>query len=84
MYCNACMKDFGNNNSVQISFQFLPNSGDNTVVTGAADSKIRVHDVSTKETTNVFTCHASRVKRIATSPKEPFVFWSAAEDGCVM
>ena len=71
-------------NKIESLFQFLPSSGDNTIVTGAADFKIRVHDVSTKETTNVFTCHASRVKRIVTSPKEPFMFWSAAEDGCVM
>jgi WD and tetratricopeptide repeat-containing protein 1 len=64
--------------------QFLPNSNDNIVVSGAADSKIRVHDIEGKETTHVFACHASRVKRIATAPKVPFMFWSAAEDGCVM
>lgn len=66
------------------SVKFLPSSGDNIVVSGAADSKVRVHDMTARETTHVFTCHASRVKRIATSGKEPFMFWSAAEDGCVM
>ncbi|XP_060570664.1 WD and tetratricopeptide repeats protein 1-like [Ruditapes philippinarum] len=66
------------------SVKFLPNSNDNIVVSGAADSKIRVHDIEGKETTHVFACHASRVKRIATAPKVPFMFWSAAEDGCVM
>ena len=65
-------------------FQFLPNSDDSILVSGAADSNIRVHDLNTKETTNVFTCHVSRVKRLATAPNLTCMFWSAAEDGCVM
>ena len=64
--------------------QFLPNSDDSILVSGAADSNIRVHDLNTKETTHVFTCHVSRVKRLATAPNLPFMFWSAAEDGCIM
>lgn len=66
------------------SVKFLPSSNDNIVVSGAADSKVRVHDIEAKETTHIFACHASRVKRIATAPKVPFMFWSAAEDGCIM
>ncbi|KAL4233448.1 WD and tetratricopeptide repeat-containing protein [Mactra antiquata] len=66
------------------SVKFLPSSNDNIIVSGAADSKVRVHDIEAKETTHIFTCHASRVKRIATAPKIPFMFWSAAEDGCIM
>lgn len=66
------------------SIKFLPNSDDSILVSGAADSNIRVHDLNTKETTHVFTCHVSRVKRLATAPNLPFMFWSAAEDGCIM
>ncbi|XP_025099110.1 WD and tetratricopeptide repeats protein 1-like [Pomacea canaliculata] len=66
------------------SVKFLPASGDSTLVTGAADCKIRVHDLNMQETMQVFSCHAGRVKRIATAPNLPFVFWSAAEDGCIM
>ena len=64
--------------------QFLPHSGDSMLVSGAADCKIQVHDVSTSETTQVFSCHAGRVKRLATAPNVPFMFWSAAEDGTIM
>ncbi|WAR08495.1 WDTC1-like protein [Mya arenaria] len=53
--------------------KFLPSSNDNILVTGAADSKIRVHDIEANETTHVLTCHTSRVKRIATAPKQPFI-----------
>ncbi|XP_046570882.1 WD and tetratricopeptide repeats protein 1-like isoform X1 [Haliotis rubra] len=66
------------------SVKFLPNCNDSIVVTGAADCKIRVHDLNLKDTTQVFSCHAGRVKRIATAPNVPFMFWSAAEDGTVM
>lgn len=66
------------------SVKFLPTPNDNTLVTGAADCKIQVHDLNLKETTRVFSCHAGRVKRIATAPTSPDVFWSAAEDGCIM
>lgn len=29
-------------------------------------------------------CHLGRVKRLATDPNQPVVFWSASEDGLVM
>ena len=54
------------------------------MVSGAADSKIRVHDVTAGETTQVFSNHTGRVKRIATAPNLPFMFWSAGEDGTVL
>ncbi|XP_041352477.1 WD and tetratricopeptide repeats protein 1-like isoform X2 [Gigantopelta aegis] len=64
--------------------KFLPSSNDGVLVTGAADCKIRVHDIAMQETTHVFSCHAGRVKRVATAPNIPFMFWSAAEDGTIM
>lgn len=30
------------------------------------------------------SCHVSRVKRLATAPEQPLLFWSAGEDGLVM
>ncbi|KAH9500217.1 WD and tetratricopeptide repeats containing protein [Bulinus truncatus] len=66
------------------SVKFLPHSNDSLIVTGAADHRINVHDLNRKETTHVFTYHLGRVKRIATAPNIPYVFWSAAEDGTVM
>lgn len=66
------------------SVKFLPKSGDGVLVTGAGDCRIRVHDVGLCETTHVCSCHTNRVKRIATAPNVPYMFWSAAEDGTVM
>lgn len=66
------------------SVKFLPQSNDSLLVTGAADHRISVHDVNQGETTQVFNYHLGRVKRIATAPNVPYVFWSAAEDGTVM
>ncbi|XP_064627626.1 WD and tetratricopeptide repeats protein 1-like [Lineus longissimus] len=66
------------------SIKFLPNSNDSVIVSGAADCKIRVHDLNSKETSHVFSCHAGRVKRLAIAPNVPFMFWSAAEDGTIM
>lgn len=66
------------------SVKFLPQSDDNVIVTGAADCKIRVHDVKQHEILHVFSCHAGRVKRLATVPDQPHLFWSASEDGTIM
>nr|XP_037281191.1 WD and tetratricopeptide repeats protein 1-like [Rhipicephalus microplus]XP_037281192.1 WD and tetratricopeptide repeats protein 1-like [Rhipicephalus microplus] len=66
------------------SIKFLPYSGDGLMASGAADFKIRVHDIHARETTMVCSCHTSRVKRLATAASVPFVFWSAAEDGVIL
>lgn len=63
--------------------QFLPHSGDRILITGAADSKVHVHDLTVKETIHMFGDHTNRVKRIATAPMWPNTFWSAAEDGLI-
>uniref|UniRef100_A0A4W3JQ19 WD and tetratricopeptide repeats 1 n=1 Tax=Callorhinchus milii TaxID=7868 RepID=A0A4W3JQ19_CALMI len=65
------------------SVKFLPHSGDRTLITGAADSKVHVHDLTVKETIHMFGEHTNRVKRIAAAPMWPNTFWSAAEDGTV-
>ncbi|XP_064474167.1 WD and tetratricopeptide repeats protein 1-like [Ornithodoros turicata] len=66
------------------SVKFLPHSGDGTMLSGAADFKIRVHDVASRETMMVCSCHTSRVKRLAVAPSIPFLFWSSAEDGLIL
>ncbi|XP_065353330.1 WD and tetratricopeptide repeats protein 1 isoform X1 [Cloeon dipterum] len=64
--------------------KFMPHSGDQTILTGAADYKVKVHDLLLDEPKMVCSCHCDRVKRLATAPNDPFLFWSAAEDGCIM
>lgn len=68
---------------VSFCLQFLPHTGDRILVTGAADTKVHVHDLSVKETIHMFSDHTNRVKRIATAPMWPNTFWSAAEDGII-
>ncbi|KAG8223010.1 hypothetical protein J437_LFUL000718 [Ladona fulva] len=63
------------------SVKFLP-SNENTIVTAAGDYRIRVHDVTAGESTQL-SCHTARVKRLATAPNLPYMFWSASEDGTV-
>lgn len=62
----------------------MPKSNDSILVTGAGDHKIRVHDISISDTLLVCNCHLGRVKRVATAPSVPFLFWSASEDGLIM
>ncbi|KAL7980453.1 hypothetical protein Chor_001607 [Crotalus horridus] len=62
---------------------FLPHAEDRILITGAADSKVHVHDLTVKETIHMFGDHKNRVKRIATAPMWPNTFWSAAEDGLI-
>jgi WD and tetratricopeptide repeat-containing protein 1 len=64
--------------------QFMPKSNDSILVTGAGDFKIRVHDIAISDTLLVCNCHFGRVKRVATVPSVPFLFWSAAEDGLII
>uniref|UniRef100_A0A8C0XZT6 WD and tetratricopeptide repeats 1 n=1 Tax=Cyprinus carpio carpio TaxID=630221 RepID=A0A8C0XZT6_CYPCA len=65
------------------SVKFLPHSEDRILITGAADTKVHVHDLTAKETTHMFSDHTNRVKRIAAAPMWPNTFWSAAEDGFI-
>lgn len=65
------------------SVKFMPETNGETIVTGAGDHEVRVHNVVCKETTRVCTCHAGRVKRLGTAPAMNDVFWSAAEDGLI-
>jgi len=64
--------------------KFLPNSGNRTLVTGAADNSVRIHDTVAKDVIGICTCHTNRVKRCATDSLSPNLFWSAGEDGVVI
>ncbi|XP_055338801.1 WD and tetratricopeptide repeats protein 1-like [Paramacrobiotus metropolitanus] len=64
--------------------KFLPDGSDRMVLSCAADMTVRVHDMNFEEVLHVFSCHVSRVKRLATSLDSPSVFWSAGEDGLVL
>ncbi|XP_076243195.1 WD and tetratricopeptide repeats 1 isoform X2 [Calliopsis andreniformis] len=66
------------------SVKFLPKSYDNVLISGAGDGTVRVRDLALLEPLLICNCHISRVKRIATASTEPFLFWSAAEDGLIL
>ncbi|KAH8957687.1 hypothetical protein BDL97_07G105500 [Sphagnum fallax] len=71
--------------------KFLPETGDDVVVSGAADAEVRVHRVTRSKVSSarasfseqcaVFRCHTRRVKKLAVETGNPHVIWSASEDG---
>ncbi|XP_060523849.1 WD and tetratricopeptide repeats protein 1-like isoform X2 [Cylas formicarius] len=64
------------------SVKFL-GSVSNLIATAAGDCRVLVQSIETVEILDC-VCHVNRVKRLATSPEEPNLFWSAGEDGLVM
>lgn len=64
--------------------KFIPNTGNRTLVSGAADNSVRIHDVVAKDIIGICTCHTNRVKRCATDPISPNLFFSGGEDGVVI
>ncbi|XP_037949553.1 WD and tetratricopeptide repeats protein 1-like [Teleopsis dalmanni] len=67
------------------SVKFLPQQNDSIVATGAADKFIYVFDINNHtEPILSCNCHMARVKRLATAPDSPKVFWSAGEDGAIL
>lgn len=66
------------------SVKFL-GSNDSLVATCAGDFKVLVQSIepsSGSQTPHLdCNCHKGRVKRLATAPEEPLLFWSASEDG---
>ncbi|XP_055918043.1 WD and tetratricopeptide repeats protein 1 [Eupeodes corollae] len=66
------------------SVKFLPKSGNSLIASGAADKCIYVFDIN-RSNEKIFNCncHLARVKRLATAPDHPYMFWSVGEDGCL-
>lgn len=70
------------------SVKFLPNTGDTLIATAAADRYCYVFDLN--RATDLASpcwkcsCHTQRVKRLATVPDSPCIFWSAGEDGKIL
>ncbi|CAM9405063.1 unnamed protein product [Ectocarpus sp. 4 AP-2014] len=69
-----------------LSVKFLPCTNDQMLVTGAMDGEVRLHKApfSSPELTECFSCHDQRVHAVEVEPGNPFIFWSASEDGTVM
>ncbi|CAG9822682.1 unnamed protein product [Phaedon cochleariae] len=69
------------------SVKFIGHS-QNEIATASGDCRVLVQSISSAVAKAPpildCSCHVNRVKRLATSPLEPTLFWSAAEDGLVM
>lgn len=65
--------------------QFL---ADNIIATAAGDCRVVVQNVEAALDKNTplldCACHIGRVKRLATAPDQPTLFWSGGEDGLVL
>ncbi|EME31876.1 nuclear receptor interaction protein [Galdieria sulphuraria] len=62
--------------------RFMPLTGDNCVVSCAADSQVRVSNLE-KQTVRPISCHTDRVKKFVTEEDSPNVVITASEDGTV-
>lgn len=69
-------------------FLFRINLGDSLIATAAADRCCYVFDVNRVTDPALpswkCNCHSQRVKRLATAPDSPCIFWSAGEDGRIL
>ncbi|XP_012276736.1 DDB1- and CUL4-associated factor 6 isoform X2 [Orussus abietinus] len=67
------------------SAKFLPDGGDNRIVSCSGDGIILYTDLMRRTETfhNQFTCHSGTTYEIATIPGEPHSFLSCGEDGTV-
>jgi len=66
------------------SVKFMPHTENRTLVSGAADYQVQVHDVTQQKTVTTFSNHMKRVKRLDVAQDCPNLVWSASEDGTVM
>ena len=62
----------------------MPRSNNNILVSGAADTTVKVFNVTLAKTLLTCHCHKGRVKKVVTDESTPFLFWSAGEDGAVL
>uniref|UniRef100_A0A6P7FJM8 WD and tetratricopeptide repeats protein 1-like n=1 Tax=Diabrotica virgifera virgifera TaxID=50390 RepID=A0A6P7FJM8_DIAVI len=69
------------------SVKFLGGSSTD-IATASGDGRVLVQSIPTAVAKGhpllECSCHVNRVKRLATSPIEPSLFWSAAEDGLII
>ena len=78
-------KEFSTDHEGNIfSVKFMPYTNNNFLVSGAADKKIKLHDISQSKTVTTFANHLNRVKRLDVAQDCPSLIWSASEDGTVM
>ncbi|XP_065186433.1 WD and tetratricopeptide repeats protein 1-like [Sycon ciliatum] len=63
------------------SVKFMPKCNDRKVVSAGSDRQVRVYDLEQGQTVNSWSCHMSRIKRIAVTPD---VIFSGSEDGTVV
>lgn len=61
----------------------MPKFNDTKLASGAADSCVKVIDLSQETTIESYFCHKSRVKRLAVSQNDPYLLWSCSEDGTI-
>uniref|UniRef100_A8QG79 WD and tetratricopeptide repeats protein 1, putative n=1 Tax=Brugia malayi TaxID=6279 RepID=A8QG79_BRUMA len=75
-----CIKS-GHMNNI-FSVQFLPSGSDDLLISAAGDGNVRMHSISRSDVPYVWWS-GGRVKRLAITRADPYLFWSAAEDGFI-
>ena len=57
------------------SVKFMTDTANNLIVSGAADYKIQLHDMTARKTVQTYKKHIYRVKRCEVSSGCPNIFW---------
>ena len=57
------------------SVKFMPDTANNLIVSGAADYKLQLHDMTAGKTVQTYKKHIYRVKRCEVSAGCPNIFW---------
>lgn len=73
--------DSGHVNNI-FSVQFLPSSQGKILLSAAGDRSVRMHSYTYSDAPQVWYS-GGRVKRLAVTPSDPHLFWSASEDGII-
>ncbi|VDL69648.1 unnamed protein product [Nippostrongylus brasiliensis] len=63
--------------------EFLPAGNDRILISAAGDRQVKMHDIDGLRDEPINWSTGGRVKRLATAQDEPYMFWSASEDGYV-
>ncbi|CAN0012348.1 unnamed protein product, partial [Laminaria digitata] len=68
-----------------LGVKILPCTNDQVIVTGAMDGEVRLHTApfSSQDLTECYLTQGKRIHAVEVEPGNPFVFWSASDDGAV-
>eukprot|EP00124_Ichthyophonus_hoferi_P003308 Ihof_evm1s280 gene=Ihof_evmTU1s280 len=93
--CQICLWDYPNKTPTHkwrsghtsniFCTRFMPATNDETVISCARDTSVRIHTITPASAINTrsYFCHADEVKKVAVEADNPHTFLTCSEDGTV-